>query len=192
MTGTIETVEIDGTPLPGVLVVKPAVYRDGRGFFLETWHLGRYAATGIPGKFVQDNVSHSVRGVLRGLHFQYPNPQGKLVYVLDGEIFDVAVDVRAGSPTFAQWFGMTLSGESGRQLWIPEGFAHGFCVLSDTATVAYKCTDFYDPASEHCVRHDDSVIGIEWPLRNPVLSARDRKAPGLDDIRPDCLPPFRA
>ena len=184
--------DVDSTPLPGVFVLHPPVHRDERGFFLETWHGRKHAAAGIPDKFVQDNVSSSIRGVLRGLHFQFPKPQGKLVYVLTGEIFDVAVDVRPRSPTFARWFGINLSGETGRQLWIPRGFAHGFCVLSDTAIVAYKCTDFYDPETEKTVRYDDAAIGIDWPLTDPVLSSRDRRAPALDDLRSDELPPFEA
>jgi dTDP-4-dehydrorhamnose 3,5-epimerase len=131
--------------LPGVLLVEPKVFGDGRGFFYESYQQRRYAEAGIPGPFVQDNVSRSARGTLRGLHFQHPRAQGKLVSVLAGAVFDVAVDIRRGSPTFARWFGVELSGENKRQLWVPPGFAHGFCVLSETADFAYKCTDYYAP-----------------------------------------------
>ena len=136
------------TKLPGVLIVEPKVFGDDRGYFFETWQKSRYEAMGIKGKFVQDNVSFSAHGVLRGLHYQHPHDQGKLVSVLQGEVFDVAVDIRVGSPTFGQWVGVHLSGDNYRQLWIPPGFAHGFCVLSDTALVAYKCTDYYAPGAE--------------------------------------------
>lgn len=182
--------EVKQTKLSGVLVIEPKMFRDGRGAFLETWHDERYTALGIPGPFVQDNVSRSVKGVLRGLHFQHPNDQGKLVQVLEGEVFDVAVDVRKGSPTFGEWAGAVLSGENGRQLWIPEGFAHGFCVTNKEAVFAYKCTEYYYRASEHAVRWDDPDIGIEWPMKKPSLSDKDRAAPRLKDLNEEFLPLF--
>lgn len=178
------------TPLPGVLMVEPEVFGDGRGLFFETYRAQRYAEAGIPASFVQDNVSLSERGVLRGLHLQNPNPQGKLIYVLEGEVFDVAVDVRVGSPTFARWTGTVLSGENKLQLYIPEGFAHGFCVLSETALFAYKCTDVYTPASELSIIWNDPAIGIEWPVDGPLLSPRDAAAPRLGDIDPGRLPRY--
>lgn len=178
------------TPLPGVLMVEPEVFGDGRGLFFETYRAQRYAEAGIPASFVQDNVSLSERGVLRGLHLQNPNPQGKLIYVLQGEVFDVAVDVRVGSPTFARWTGTVLSGENKLQLYVPEGFAHGFCVLSETALFAYKCTDVYTPASELSIFWNDPAIGIEWPVDGPLLSPRDAAAPRLADIDPGRLPRY--
>ena len=178
------------TPLPGVLMVEPEVFGDGRGLFFETYRAQRYAEAGIPASFVQDNVSLSERGVLRGLHLQNPNPQGKLIYVLQGEVFDVAVDVRVGSPTFARWTGTVLSGENKLQLYVPEGFAHGYCVLSETALFAYKCTDVYTPASELSIIWNDPAIGIEWPVDGPLLSPRDAAAPRLGDIDPGRLPRY--
>lgn len=178
------------TRLPGVLLIEPPVFGDGRGFFMETFQAERYAQAGIPGPFVQDNVSLSRHGILRGLHLQNPMPQGKLVYVLRGEVFDVAVDVRRGSPTFGQWVGEYLSAENKRQLWLPEGFAHGFCVTGDEALFAYKCTQFYSPDTEMSIRWDDPAIGIEWPIANPTLSDKDRSAPGLDEISSDRLPGY--
>ena len=172
------------TELPGVLIVEPDRFGDARGFFQEIWHEGRYRDAGMPGSFVQDNLSLSVHGVLRGLHFQNPNGQGKLVYVLQGEVFDVAVDIRAGSPTFGKWSGATLSGDNALQFYIPPGFAHGFCVTGETALFAYKCTDFYNPQTEGAVRWDDPAIGIDWPVSNPVVSAKDAEAPLLADCRP--------
>jgi len=183
-------VEVKKTRLPGVLLLEPSVFRDGRGAFLETWHDERYTALGISGPFVQDNVSRSVRGVLRGLHFQHPNDQGKLVQVLEGEVFDVAVDVRKGSPTFGKWEGATLSSDNARQLWIPEGFAHGFCVTSEEAVFAYKCTEYYHRASEHPVRWNDPDIGIEWPIKKPELSDKDKIAPLLKELDEEILPVF--
>ena len=178
------------TPLPGVLMVEPEVFGDGRGLFFETYRAQRYAEAGIPASFVQDNVSLSERGALRGLHLQNPNPQGKLIYVLQGEVFDVAVDVRVGSPTFARWTGTVLSGENKLQLYVPEGFAVGFCVLSETALFAYKCTDVYTPASELSIIWNDPAIGIEWPVDGPLLSPRDAAAPRLGDIDPGWLPRY--
>lgn len=176
------------TRLPGVVVVEPKVFRDERGSFLESWSLQRYRDAGLPAEFVQDNVSVSRRGVLRGLHYQEPNPQGKLVSVLRGEVFDVAVDIRVGSPTFGRWVGYLLSEENARQLYVPEGFAHGFVVLSESATVSYKCTSYYDPASEGTVLWSDPAIGIEWPVREPILSAKDRAGRLLHEIPAESFP----
>ena len=176
------------TSLPEVLIIEPKRFGDERGFFMETYQAERYAGAGIPARFVQDNLSSSQRGVLRGLHFQHPDPQGKLVSVLQGEVFDVAVDIRRGSPTYGQWTGVVLSAENARQVWVPEGFAHGFCVLSETALFAYKCTRYYDRDAEAVIRWDDPAIGIDWPLADPVLSAKDAVAPTLDSIDPNRLP----
>jgi dTDP-4-dehydrorhamnose 3,5-epimerase len=178
---------VETTPLAGLLLIKPDVFGDERGFFQETWNLRRYTEAGLDRHFVQDNLSLSRKGILRGLHFQNPHPQGKLVYVLQDEVFDVAVDVRADSPTFGQWYGVTLSAENHHQLFVPEGFAHGFCVTSDMALFAYKCTDFYRPQSEFSVLWNDPDIGIEWPLANPELSDKDRKAARLCDFAQDSL-----
>ncbi|HSL83710.1 MAG TPA: dTDP-4-dehydrorhamnose 3,5-epimerase [Thermoanaerobaculia bacterium] len=170
------------TELPGVLVVEPTVHRDHRGFFLETYHRDKYAAGGIGAAFVQDNHSRSGRGTLRGLHAQGRRPQGKLVRCVEGAIFDVAVDIRRGSPTFGRWTGAELTAEDFRQLWVPPGFAHGFCVLSEAAQVEYKCTEVYLPEDELAIRWDDPEIGIDWPVAEPVLSERDRAAPRLAEI----------
>ena len=169
------------TELPGVLIVEPDVFRDARGFFLETFHASRYRDGGIPYDFVQDNHSKSIRGTLRGLHAQRRRPQGKLVRAAQGEIFDVAVDIRPSSATFGKWVGASLSGENFRQMFIPPGFAHGFCVLSGSAEVEYKCTDFYDRADEIGVRWDSA--GIEWPIEDPLLSPKDAALPTLLEIR---------
>ena len=177
------------TELPGVIVVEPDVHRDGRGFFLETYHAEKYGGGGIDGPFVQDNHSRSVQGTLRGLHLQIRRPQGKLVRVIEGEIFDVAVDVRRGSPTFGQWMGVTLSAENFRQCYLPPGFAHGFAVVSAVAQVEYKCTDIYDPASEVGIAWNDPDLGISWPVANPILSDRDRRHPKLAAVT-DLLPLF--
>ena len=179
------------TSLPGVLVIEPQIFGDSRGFFLETWNLARYREAGLPEAFVQDNVSRSSRGVLRGLHFQEPKAQGKLVTVLDGEVFDVAVDIRVGSPTFGKTAGETLSGESKRQIYIPPGFAHGFCVLSATAIFTYKCTESYAPEAEGGIIWNDPDLGIDWPALEPTLSAKDGKYPRLRDIDPSRLPVYR-
>ena len=173
---------IETTPLAGLLLITPDVFGDERGFFQETWNLRRYTEAGLDRHFVQDNLSLSRKGILRGLHFQNPGPQGKLVYVLQGEVFDVAVDVRADSPTFGQWYGVTLSAENHRQLFVPEGFAHGFCVTSETALFAYKCTDFYNPKAEFSLLWNDPDIGIEWPITNPELSEKDRNGHPLSDF----------
>jgi dTDP-4-dehydrorhamnose 3,5-epimerase len=176
-------VKVETTPLAGLLVVRPDVFRDARGFFLETYHARRYAEHGIAATFVQDNHSHSTRGTLRGLHAQRSKPQGKLVRAVAGEMFDVAVDIRPGSPTFGRWFGIRLSGENFVQLYVPPGFAHGFCVLSEQVDVEYKCTDFYDRSDEITIAWDDPQIGIEWPVAAPTLSDRDRAAPRLRELR---------
>lgn len=178
------------TNLPGVVIVEPKVFGDHRGFFFETWQKERYAEAGIQGEFMQDNVSFSRRGVLRGLHYQNPHCQGKLVSVLQGEVFDVAVDIRVGSLTFGQWTGVLLSGENHRQLWIPAGFAHGFCVTSETAYFSYKCTDIYAPDCEGGIRWNDPEIGIEWPLDEVALSDKDQKYPCLKDMPSAKLPQF--
>ena len=175
------------TDIPGVVVIEPDVHVDGRGFFLETYHAERYTANGIPGPFVQDNHSRSGAGTLRGLHLQLARPQGKLVRVIEGEIFDVAVDVRRGSPNFGRFVGVTLTAENFRQCYVPPGFAHGFCVVSPTAQVEYKCTDLYDPANEIGIAWNDPAIGIPWPVREPLLSARDRHHPTLAEVA-DRLP----
>jgi dTDP-4-dehydrorhamnose 3,5-epimerase len=172
-------VKILDTPLPGVLLLEPRVFRDDRGFFLETFNAARFAEHGLPSEFVQDNHSRSARHVLRGLHYQRRHPQGKLVSVVRGEIWDVAVDIRDGSPTFGRSFAMTLDEDSRRLLWIPPGFAHGFCVLSDGADVLYKCTALYDAADDRGIRWDDPALGIEWPIAEPILSAKDRALPSL-------------
>jgi dTDP-4-dehydrorhamnose 3,5-epimerase len=177
------------TDLPGVLLIEPDVFWDTRGFFLETYHQAKYAAGGISGSFVQDNHSFSTQGTLRGLHAQRTKPQGKLVRAVEGEMFDVAVDVRRGSPTFGRWVGALLSGDNFRQLWIPPGFAHGFCVLSERVHVEYKCTDFYDRADEIAVAWNDPEIGVAWPISEPVLSAKDAAAPRLATIL-DRLPRY--
>lgn len=168
------------TGLPGVLLIEPDVFRDARGFFLETFHARKYREGGIPYDFVQDNQSRSQRGTLRGLHAQLRRPQGKLVRAVKGEIFDVAVDIRKGSPTFGKWAGATLSEENFRQIFVPPGFAHGFCVLSEIAEVEYKCTDFYDKADEIGVLW--SSAGIDWPVKEPLLSAKDAALPRLDQL----------
>lgn len=183
-----DAMKISTTELPDLLVIEQPVYRDDRGYFFEAWHRERCHASGLPREFVQDNVSHSTRGVLRGLHYQEPNGQGKLVMPLRGEIFDVAVDIRVGSPTFGRWFGMTLTAEMGSFLYIPPGFAHGFSVTGDEALVLYKCTRPYDQAAEGSVLWSDPDLGILWPQRSPVLSPKDCRAPRLAEIPRDRLP----
>jgi len=179
------------TALPGVMLIEPDVYRDTRGFFLETYHAGKYRAAGIDGIFVQDNHSHSVRGTVRGLHAQRHRAQGKLVRVLQGEIFDVAVDIRRGSPTFHRWVGVRLSADNFRQIYVPPGFAHGFCVLSEGADVEYKCTELYDPVDEFGVLWNDPALGISWPVHEPLLSEKDRTALRLAELI-DTLPVFQS
>lgn len=167
--------------IPGLVVVEPRVFRDDRGFFFEPYHAPRYKSGGIDVDFVQDNHSFSTRGVLRGLHFQKSPGQAKLVRCARGRIWDVAVDLRSGSPTFGKWWGLDLDSETHRQLFIPVGFAHGFCVLSDEAEVMYKCSSVYDPATEAGIRWDDAEIGVGWPVQDPIISARDQQAPSLAD-----------
>lgn len=173
--------KIRTTPLPGVLVLEPRVFHDNRGFFIETFSVRALADSGIPRDFVQDNHSRSTKGVLRGLHYQLDNPQGKLVHVARGSIFDVAVDIRVGSVTFGQWFGTELNDENLFSLWVPPGFAHGFCVLSDTADVIYKCTGLYDAGDERGIAWNDPAIGIDWPVNSPIVSPKDSRNPRLAD-----------
>jgi len=182
-------VRFSATTLPGVVLIEPDVHQDERGFFLESYQECRYRENGIPGPFVQDNHSHSLRGTLRGLHAQLRRPQGKLVRALAGEMFDVAVDIRRGSPHFGRWFGVTLSGDNFRQLYIPPGFAHGFCVISDRVDVEYKCTDYYDPGGEVTVAWNDPSIGVEWPVTDPVLSRKDAAGTPLAELQ-ELLPPY--
>ena len=170
------------TVIPGALMVEPQVFGDQRGFFVETYNEQRYREAGIDVTFVQDNLSYSQRGVLRGLHFQNPHPQGKLVQVLQGAVFDVAVDIRSGSPAFGKWVGVELSGDNKRQFYVPPGCAHGFCVTSEAALFAYKCTDLYHPEADGGIAWDDPDIGIEWPLDQPLLSAKDAELPRLRDL----------
>lgn len=183
-------VKIVKTDIPDVLIIEPKVFGDQRGFFMETWNQALYSEIGISEAFVQDNLSFSRKGVLRGLHFQNPNPQGKLVYVLQGEVFDVAVDIRLGSPTFGQSVSVMLSSDNNRQIYIPSGFAHGFCVTSDTALFAYKCTDIYNPKAERSILWNDPDIGISWPISNPELSAKDIAGVRLSDLPKDHLPHY--
>lgn len=175
--------KIIGTSLPGVLIVEPRVFGDDRGFFLETYHADKFREAGLPDTFLQDNHSRSARNVLRGLHYQEPNPQGKLVRAVRGAIFDVAVDIRPDSAHFGKWFGVELNEENKRMLWVPEGFAHGFCVVSDSADVVYKCTRVYEPQHDHSLAWNDPEIAIDWPVREPLLSAKDAAAPGLASLR---------
>ena len=175
--------------ISGLLILEPKVFTDSRGFFLETFNQTRYREVGLSADFVQDNLSFSGRGTLRGLHFQNPNSQGKLVQVLQGEVFDVAVDIRRSSPTFGRWHALVLSGEKKRQFYIPYGFAHGFVVLSEAALFHYKCTKFYSPKEELSIRWDDPDIGIEWPVKAPVVSEKDAKGLRLRDIPPERLFP---
>ncbi len=180
--GTRRGMRVEPTALSGVLLVEPDVHRDERGFFLETYHAAKYAAAGISAIFVQDNHSRSQGPILRGLHAQLMRPQGKLVRAIEGSIFDVAVDIRRGSPTFARWVGYELSAENFRQLWVPAGFAHGFCVLAGPVQVEYKCTALYDPADELAIAWNDPEIGIDWPIAAPLLSAKDAAAPRLAQV----------
>ena len=182
--------KITKTPLPGVLVIGPSVFPDDRGFFLETFHQEKYADIGLTKPFVQDNHSHSEHGVLRGLHYQLHRPQAKLVFVVNGEIFDVAVDIRRGSPTFGQWTGVRLSSQNHKQIFVPEGFAHGFIVLSETADVIYKCTDLFTPGDAYGIMWSDPSIAIDWPIDSPILSAKDKQNPNLSDVIPDNLPQY--
>ena len=178
------------TDLPGALILEPKVFGDERGFFVETFRESLFTEAGVHLSFVQDNHSRSRRGVLRGLHYQLIQPQGKLVRVSRGRIFDVAVDVRYGSPTFGRWAGVELDDVHHRQFYVPPGFAHGFCVLSDEADFIYKCTDYYHPQSEQSIAWDDPEIGIEWPLSDPLLSAKDQQSSTLSAQTVDKLPKY--
>jgi dTDP-4-dehydrorhamnose 3,5-epimerase len=176
------------TSLKDVLIVEQDVFGDRRGYFMETYHKNRYVSHCIETEFVQDNLSHSTGRTLRGLHYQFPNAQAKLIQVVQGEVFDVAVDIRRDSPSFGDWIGVYLSDRNKRQLYIPEGFAHGFCVISDTALFSYKCNAFYDPDSEGGILWSDPAIGIDWPLDNFLLSDKDLKYPCLKDVPVERLP----
>lgn len=178
------------TGLPGCVVVEPQVFGDERGFFFESFNHDRLAAHGLAPRFVQGNVSSSVRGVLRGLHYQWPNPQGKYVSVLEGEVWDVAVDIRRGSPHFGRWTAVLLSAGNRRHFWIPEGFAHGFVALSERALFTYLCTATYDPAADANIRWNDGDLAIDWPVAEPQLSPKDAKAPLLADIPAERLPVY--
>lgn len=180
------------TDLPGCLVLEPQVFGDERGFFYESFNRDKFAGIGLAPDFVQGNVSSSTRGVLRGLHYQWPKPQGKLVSVLEGEVWDVAVDIRHGSPTFGRWCAAVLSAENKRHFWIPEGFAHGFVTLSERALFTYMCTATYDSDADAGIRWNDADLAIDWPVSDPVLSGKDAKAPFLADLTQDRLPAFKA
>ncbi len=179
--------EIIKTLIPEVIVLVPPVFSDSRGYFLETYQQQKYASAGIPKPFVQDNQSYSTKNVLRGLHFQLRHPQGKLVRVIHGSVFDVAIDMRKNSPTFGKWHGEILSAENKRQMYVPENFAHGFCVLSDSAEFVYKCTDFYVPGDEVGLIWNDPQVGVKWPIEQPILSEKDAVLPSFADVF-DLLP----
>jgi len=181
-------VQFEKTGLPGVILCVPEVFRDARGFFMECYHAAKYMDGGVRAVFVQDNRSQSSRGVLRGLHYQLHKPQAKLVSCLRGEILDVAVDIRRGSPTFGRWESAVLSESNGHQLFIPGGFAHGFCVLSEYAEIFYKCSEFYDPRDDRGVRWNEPELRVEWPVDDPVLSAKDAAQPFLREAE---LPSFK-
>ncbi len=178
------------TSIPDVKLIKPRRFDDERGFFQQTYHQKQYQDAGIPAVFVQDNWSHSSKGVLRGLHYQLKHPQSKLVSVIRGEVFDIAVDIRQGSPTFGKWVGEVLSAGNGHQLYVPEGFAHGFCILSDTADVMYKCSDFYIPEDEYGLRWNDPDLGIEWPDLDFLVSEKDQQAPKMNAVNETHFPDF--
>ena len=176
--------------LPEILIIEPSVFQDERGFFMETYRQRRYTEAGIESVFVQDNLSYSVRGTLRGLHYQVKQAQAKLIQVIEGTIFDVALDIRRGSPSFGQWTSVQLSDENKRQLFLPQGFAHGFCVLSESAQVVYKCTDYYAAEDEGGVLWSDPILAIAWPISEPLLSDKDSRLPCLADIPPERLPVY--
>lgn len=178
------------TPLPGCVVIEPSVHGDARGFFYESYNARTFAEAGFDPRFVQTNVSRSARSVLRGLHYQWPNPQGKLVSVVEGEVYDVAVDIRVGSPSFGHWTAAILSAENKRHFWVPEGFAHGFVVLSDNATFIYQCTAHYDRAADAGIRWNDGRIAVDWPVAEPTLSDKDQRAPFLADVPREKLPSY--
>lgn len=183
---------VSETELPGVFIIEPKVFGDERGFFLETWSRSRYAESGVDFDFVQDNLSKSKQGTLRGLHLQHPHGQGKLVYVITGEVFDVAVDVRVGSPTFGRWYGTVLSEANKRQMFVPAGYAHGFCVTSPEAIFAYKCTEAYRPETELTIAYNDPTIGVVWPVSAPTLSKKDTAGLRLAEVDRERLPRFRS
>ena len=176
------------TGIPGVLIFEPRVHGDERGFFMESWNAARYHAHGLPAKFVQSNISRSAEGVVRGLHYQQPQPQGKLISVLQGRVFDVAVDIRSDSPTFRQWVGVELSAENHRQLYVPEGFAHGFCAMGGSALFSYLCSSEYRAEYDRAIAWDDPDLAIRWPVENPTLSDKDAAAPLLSNVPEDDLP----
>lgn len=182
--------KVTPTEIPGCLIIEPAVFGDARGLFYEGWNKGRFAEHGLSPEFVQSNVSVSSRNVLRGLHYQWPNPQGKYVTVLEGEVYDVAVDIRRGSPTFGRSVGVVLSAANHRHLWIPEGFAHGFVVLSERALFSYLVTAPYDRAGDASMRWNDASLAIDWPVSDPLLSEKDAAAPFLADVPDDRLPVY--
>lgn len=182
---SVKTIE---TGIPGLTIIEPVAHGDERGFFMETWNASRYQAVGLPGQFVQSNISRSGQGVIRGLHFQNPEPQGKLVSVLEGRVFDVAVDIRPDSPTFRQWAGVELSAQNHRQLYIPEGFAHGFCVLGESALLSYFCTAVYRSEFDAVIAWNDPDIAVRWPIESGRLSSKDAAAPRLRDIARESLP----
>ncbi len=182
--------KVSALSLPGLLLIEPQRFGDHRGYFVETWNKERYEKAGITKPFVQDNLSFSALGVLRGLHFQREQPQAKLITVLKGEVFDVALDIRVGSPTFGQWEAVRLSEENGHQLYVPEGMAHGFCITKNETLFSYKCTHFYHPPSEMCVLWNDPDIGIQWPLSCPSLSEKDAKGLPLSAINQSLLPTY--
>ncbi len=184
--------KITETDLPGCKIIEPQVFGDSRGAFYESWNKPKWAQAGLDLDFVQSNVSMSERGVLRGMHYQWPHPQGKLVSVLEGEVYDVAADIRRGSPTFGQWTAVVISAENKRIFWIPEGFAHGFVVLSERAVFSYLCTAPYVHAADAGVRWDDARLAIDWPVSSPLLSDKDERAPFLDQIAADRLPEYVA
>ncbi|GIX35907.1 MAG: dTDP-4-dehydrorhamnose 3,5-epimerase [Lysobacteraceae bacterium] len=183
--------KVSRSRLPDCLIIEPKVFGDARGFFMEQWNAARYAEHGIVMDAVQANLSRSAHGVLRGLHYQLPNPQGKLVSVLEGEVYDVAVDIRRGSPSFGQWAAVVLSAENRRQFWIPPGFAHGFVVTSEHALFHYFCSALYDPAADRGIAWDDPELAIDWPIRTPSLSAKDQAAPRLAQLDPALLPEYQ-
>lgn len=168
-------IELIDEPLPDLLVIKPKVFKDERGFFLETWQKNKNKKIGLDQDFVQENWSRSTFGILRGLHFQVKHPQGKLVSVHNGKVFDVAVDIRKESKSYGKWFGLELSDENHLQMYVPPGFAHGFCVLSDVADFVYKCTDYYNPSDESGIIWNDTTLNIKWPIKNPIISDKDRR-----------------
>lgn len=177
--------------LPEVIIIEPDVFNDRRGYFIETYQAQKYSEHGIPTTFVQDNQSFSVKGVIRGLHYQLSRPQGKLVWVTEGEIMDVVVDIRRGSPMFGKWIDIMLSSNNFRQIYIPEGFAHGYCIISDNATFIYKCTDYYDPGEERGILWNDPSLNIDWPITDPFLSDRDKQFAPLAEISEDDLPIYK-